>query len=360
MRIGLREVDQLALGSAVLGTGGGGDPYIGSLMLKRAIEEKGPVELVDPESADSQALVLPVAMMGAPVVMIEKLPGGSEIINALRTYEETYSQRVDYITPIEIGGINSTIPLAVAARTGLPVLDGDGMGRAFPELQMVSFHLKGVSASPVIMFDERGNLNIVEAVDDFWAEKIARAVTVRFGGSAYIALYRMSTKQYRVSAIKRSVTKAIEVGKILADRSGANVLDRLLSFTGGFELFRGKIVDVNRRIEKGFAKGTVVIEGTDQYRGKTLQVDFQNENLVAKMGNRYLASVPDLIVILDAESYRPITTERLRYGYRTIVIGIPCEDVWRSEEGLRVVGPKYFGYDVEYVPIEKRMGETPI
>lgn len=36
----------------------------------------------------------------------------------------------------EVGGANSFEPLVVGAKVGLPVLDADGMGRAFPELQV--------------------------------------------------------------------------------------------------------------------------------------------------------------------------------------------------------------------------------
>ena len=50
--------------------------------------------------------------------------------------------------PIEAGGVNSLLPLALAARLGLPVIDADGMGRAFPELQMVTFHSGRCSCNP--------------------------------------------------------------------------------------------------------------------------------------------------------------------------------------------------------------------
>jgi len=58
---------------------------------------------------------------------------------------------------------------------------------------------------------------------------------------------------------------------------------------------------------------------------------------------------------LDSESGRPITTERLRYGLRVLVIGIPCNEKWRTPKGLETVGPRYFGYNIDYVPIEVRI-----
>ena len=38
---------------------------------------------------------------------------------------------------IEAGGLNSTTPFVVAAQLGIPLVDADGMGRAFPEIQMI-------------------------------------------------------------------------------------------------------------------------------------------------------------------------------------------------------------------------------
>jgi hypothetical protein len=62
--------------------------------------------------------------------------------------------------------------------------------------------------------------------------------------------------------------------------------------------------------------------------------------------------VPDLISVLDLESGLPITTEGLRYGNRAIVVGSPCNPKWRTKEGLELVGPRYFGYDFDYTPLE--------
>jgi DUF917 family protein len=57
---------------------------------------------------------------------------------------------------------------------------------------------------------------------------------------------------------------------------------------------------------------------------------------------------------MDAENGGPITTEELRYGFRVIVIGAPCVPDWRTEAGLALVGPRYFGYDIDFVPVEER------
>ena len=45
----------------------------------------------------------------------------------------------------EIGGGNGLEPLAIGARMGLPVVDADFMGRAFPELQVQYTHAAHIS-----------------------------------------------------------------------------------------------------------------------------------------------------------------------------------------------------------------------
>lgn len=357
MILSTQDVRDLAVGAAVLGTGGGGDPYIGMLMAIQAIEKGKKVELVSVEEVDDDDFIVPVAMMGTPTVLIEKIPGGDEVLWVLRSIEKYYGREAKYLTQIEAGGINSTIPLVAAAMTGRPVLDGDGMGRAFPELQMVTFHLIGVKATPMILSDERGNTVLLDAIDNYWAEKIARAVTIKFGGTAYIAIYAMRGLEYRKGAVRGTPSLAIEIGRTIREskKRGVNVLDAILELTKGFLLFKGKIVDVSRWNIGGFARGEATIEGLDDFKGSRLTIRFQNENLVAIRDGEVIASVPDLITVLDSESYKPITTERLRYGLRVTVIGMPCSPLWRTPEGLKVVGPRYFGYNIDYVPIEVRM-----
>jgi DUF917 family protein len=78
----------------------------------------------------------------------------------------------------------------------------------------------------------------------------------------------------------------------------------------------------------------------------------QNENLVALERGRVLACVPDLITVLDTETADAIPTERIRYGQRVTVIAFPCDPVWRTEKGIAATGPRAFGYDFDYLPVE--------
>lgn len=354
-RIDIADMKNIALGGSFLGTGGGGDPYIGRLMAEQAIAENGPVPVLDVDQLADDALIVPVAMMGAPTVMLEKLPRGDEANSALEALQNYLGKTADAVFCIEAGGLNSTIPIAVAASAKLPIIDGDGMGRAFPELQMVSMTMHGISACPMVMTDEKGNSLVLNTVDNLSTEKFARVITVEMGGAGLIAFYPMTGAEAKKSILRGSLRLINSIGEIIFSEQAANrnPADRLAADLNGVRLFEGRVMDVDRRTEGGFARGSCIIQGLGSDEGNQIILEFQNEFLLAKTGDGTPRAItPDLICLLDLETGQPITTEQLRYGFRVIVFGLPCNPQWRSEHGLELVGPKYFGYDVDYQPIE--------
>jgi DUF917 family protein len=102
----------------------------------------------------------------------------------------------------------------------------------------------------------------------------------------------------------------------------------------------------------------VDIDGLGEDAGRLIRLELQNENLVALEHGRLLASVPDLITVLDSDTAEAIATERIRYGQRVTVIAFPCDPVWRTERGIAATGPRAFGYDLDYRPVEKLAGAT--
>jgi DUF917 family protein len=360
MKIDLEHVDDLARGAAILGTGGGGDPYIGSLMLKQAIEDHGPVDLIDVEALDDDDFVVPFAMMGAPTVLIEKLPNGDEMLAALRTIERYRNRRAGAILCAEIGGINALLPLVLGARCGLPVVDGDGMGRAFPQLQMVTYHIFGVPLGPMAMTDEYCNTVLFECADANDVERLSRTLVAAMGGSSSNCLYTMEGRDAKRSMVRNTISLALELGRTVRQaRTGGDPFQAVLSYLRGTPyyqhcrvLFEGKTADLLRETKHGWALGRVVIEGLGSCVGRHLEIQFQNEHLVALEGERVRAIVPDLIAVLDAASAEPITTEGLKYGQRVKVLGISAAPIMRSAAALRVFGPQAFRLNAPFTPVE--------
>ena len=357
------DLEDLAQGAAFLGTGGGGDPYIGRLMAKHAIEEYGAPEIIEVSELDDDATVLPAAMLGAPTVLVEKAASGEDIDHSIKRLAQLIGRQPDAICPIEIGGINSMIPIVAAARLGLPLVNCDGMGRAFPELQMVTFHVYGVPATPAVIVDEHLETVIVETNDGKRAEDLIRAAAIQMGLSVMISCYPMIGRQVKQYAVKGTLTLALGVGRALSQgRKEGKPIESLLEYLRSTEyynhckvLFDGKITDLRRETTGGFSMGHCELAALDGSE-RRMTVLFQNENLVARVDGKTVAIVPDLICIVDRETGRPVTVEALKYGQRVKVIGTSAAPILRRPESLAVFGPQAFGLEEEFIPIEKSGG----
>lgn len=345
----LQEADllPLSIGAALLGTGGGGNPYVGMLRTRELLRAGASVRVVPLDALPDDAWIGEVGGIGAPVVGVEKIEEGRECLRAMRAVEETAGVRMSALISAEIGGANAMEPIIAAAYAGLPVIDGDGMGRAFPEVQMTTFFIYGAKPAPAAIADEKGNVVVFrEVIDMFWLERFARTVAVDMGAGAGFAIAPMAMEFVRRTAVPGTVTQALEIGRTVLDARARrqNVVERVVDKTGGRLFFTGKIADIRRELQGGFARGHAIIAGIDQWAGSEARIAIQNENLVLWIDGEPAIMVPDLIMNLELETGEPITTEMLRYGQRVAVIGLPAHDLLKTPKALEIVGPKAFGY----------------
>jgi DUF917 family protein len=347
----------LAHGCAVLGAGGGGDTYLALLQALQATEDYGPVPLVDVDELPDDSLIMPCGGIGAPTVSIEKLENGDEGERLREQLQYLTGRRVAALMASEIGGGNGVLPVAWAAGMRLPLVDADGMGRAFPEVPQVTMQLAGISPSPAVMTDERGNLIVFQTISGQWMERLERSAAAEFGGAASSTEFSLTAAQARDATVRNSVSLALRIGEAVAHAQGDPVA-ALIAEIGAFRLVTGKVSDVDRQTRSGFVRGSVVVEGLGADSGRLIRLELQNENLVALERGRLLASVPDLITVLDSETADAIATERIRYGQRVTVIAFACDPVWRTERGIAATGPRTFGYDFDYQPVEELAGAT--
>lgn len=357
--IGMHNLDDFAYGAAFMGTGGGGDPYLGKLFIRQALKVHGNPNVMALEDVPDDAKVFCVAMMGAPTVLFEKLFSMEDLDLAVRSLEKKLGYEADVIIPAEIGGVNATVPVAYAVWRGLPVLDADGMGRCFPALEMVTFNVLGVAATPMSLANEHGEAIILETQTALEAELRARPIISDWGGSGMISLYPMTGLQAKTTAVSGTLSLAVGIGEAIRKGNEENqAIHSLLQYLKSTEyykhcavLFDGKIVDLTRKTQRGWNIGYCHIQDISNPKDK-MEVTFQNEHLVAYRNGKMVTIVPDLIAIVDSETAEPIPAEALRYGQRVKVIGTSAAPIMRTDAALKVFGPKCFGLDEEFIPIE--------
>ena len=354
-KINKEDIEYIAMGSTVLGTGGGGDPYIGKLLAKEAIDKYGEALLIDAEELNDNALVVPIAAFGAPMILVEKLFSGEEFIKAFEMMESYLGRKIDAVMPAEAGGLNGVIPFSIATQKQIPLVDADGMGRAFPRLEMVTFTLHGISVSPITQADEKGNKNVYHTIDNIWGETLVGATSIQMGGSCAIACYPMSGAEVKKAAVHGIVSYAQTLGEAILNTKAQNLnpLDSLIEKAAAIKLFTGKISNITIKTEGRWNKGVCEIMGLDENKGSIMELDFQNEFLMAKKDGKAVAITPDLIVLLDAENARPITAETIQYGTTVVVLGMRSDKQWRTPQGIVLGGPEKFGYKEKYVPVEE-------
>ena len=349
--ITLDDIAALARGCAILGTGGGGEVESGSQMARRAISVHGPVRLVRLDELPDDGLVLPLSGIGAPTVSHEMLHGTAEASLIRDAVEQALGAPAVAVMSAEIGGGNGVCPVAWAAELGLPLVDADEMGRAFPEVQMTSMNVAGLPVDNVTMADVLGNVTFFRPVDWEWAETIGRAISVAAGSHALMADNVVTASRLRGALVEGTVTQAIRIGRAI--EGAADPVTALVDELGARRLVTGKVVDVERTTGGGFVRGSVTIDGTGADVGRVLRIAIQNENLVVFEGDGVLACVPDLITVVDVHGADAIATEMVRYGQRVCVLAWPCASIWRTPRGLEIAGPRAFGYDLDYVPVEE-------
>lgn len=359
MNITADDLADLSSGAVFLATGGGGDPYVARLVAERVLAKHGPVEIIEPADIDDDASVVTIGGVGAPTASLELLPSIGDAGRALAAFEAEVGRKVDALVSFEIGGANSLIPMIAAVERGLPVVNGDGMGRALPEAQMMTYPIAGVRPTPAVAVDYRGRVETFSTPDIFEYEALIRKFALSNGGMVTACEHPMTGRELKASVVAGTLGFSARLGALLRERRGnAHAIVKPLadlfadSIYGELRhIYTGKVVDTERRIEGGFDRGVARLE---PFAGdaRPLELHIKNEFLLATHGDEVAASVPDLITVLDYETSTPINAERLRYGQRVTVLAIGCPDYYRTDRALAVVAPKVFGFDIDYVPLE--------
>lgn len=350
-KITIENIDDLSIGCAILGSGGGGEADIPCMMAKVQMEKSGPVSLMSYSELQPDHIVMAIGFIGAPSADAEKLPSGKEFEYMFDYVKKSLNKKISVLMPYEIGGGNGVSPVIEAARFGMPLLDADMMGRAYPEAQMTSYSMFGDSyLKPGFITDCLGNTTVIYASNVATLEKIGRQICIAMGSTAASGFFPLDVDMVHKCTIPKSISKAISLGKAVRESrvKGVDPINAILNVCKGIKIGAGKITDIDRSIDKGFLYGSVII----QNKNDRMELEFKNEYLIAKCNDKIIATTPDILTLLEQETGTPIESQRLEYGLKVNLIALPSPTLWTTSEGLRLVGPRNFGYEIDYKPIK--------
>jgi len=249
--------------------------------------------------------------------------------------------------------------LLLSHEMGIPIVDACMSERARPEIQQQIPWINGIASTPAALVTRWGDEVIIrKSADDYRAEDMARGIAVSSGGGASIAMNPMTGKQVKSATVKGALTRAIELGRTVreATEGGRDPIAALVDATGGYLLFTGTVTKADHRGERGFSWTDAELTGTGQFEGHTYRVFVKNENIVSWLDGEVDAISPDYIYNLDPATGRAITGGGLGgypMGAEIAMIGVPAPPEWKTPAAIEVIGPRHFGFDFDYVPLEQ-------
>jgi len=361
--IGEKELADIVTGAAFLAGGGGGAPSQGFKLLDELRSlKKAKVTLLDLEEMADEEWAVMVAIIGAPRAMLDA-KSFPEAVTAFRAMQEEAArggERISYLMAGELGGGNTMVPLYVAALEGVPFVDADGNGRAVPELATGLYPAGGIPESPMTMAARNGDtvvIHLKNKLDHESAESIARHICMAYGQVAAFSTWVVNRDMIIEKLAPGSITRCMGVGKAFRQASGLDELSGSLERDAGAKrLFAGKISRIELKTEGGFDFGTTHLAGTGTWAGKSMSIDFKNENMLLRdQSKKVVATIPDLITLVDVETMSPLTNADTQEGQSVAVFGATAPANWfkgpMAFDSFRHILTK-LGYEGGYVPVQ--------
>jgi DUF917 family protein len=371
-----QECEDLVRGLCFRATGGGGSPTRGLDLLQGQLNIGREIQWVDLDSLPNQAWTVTVAGMGGRAreggseeelaalgCVEEKYDGLGLAVAAVRALEESEGARVEAIVPGETGG--SAVPAAICAalELGVPVADADyAGGRAIPEVPQALPELAGIPVCPMSFVTRWGDVVILkDTVSTAMADRIGRMITLASYGGIGFSWYLLQANQAKGVAAGDTLSKALNLGTVIreAREKGADPVIEATKEVDGWLLFEGEITATEVADEQAYAfgLGTHRLKGLGGHEGHTFSIWYKNEYHVSWMDDKPFVTSPDSMIIVDFETGEPAISYDFSLGDHVAVIGRRTHKAHRTKKGIEALGPRHFGFDIDYVPIEDRVKE---
>jgi uncharacterized protein len=358
------DINPLLEGLAIMGTGGGGNPTWGRMILEQDVRMGRTWNIIAPEDVPDDATVVSGGIMGSVKALeaigfenvLQQWETRFPLLDVTRVMAGLLKRPIDAIVPFEAGGLNTPVMLSLGARSGIPVIDGDALGRSAPETNMTSFIGHGINIPPMPLIDHYGNVVIVqEAAAPTYPDEIGRFVVSKGGAMGANNHYPMTGAQLKKTVIPHTITQALTLGRTLeaARRQGTDPITAVAGQMGCHHRFQGVVKALREEEHLGFYFTTVTLENENR-RGELV---IKNETMLYREQGEIICMFPDMVVMLEPGTGRGVMSVELREGLDLVLLALPCharlQEAALSETGRAAMGPARFGHpDLTYQPMK--------
>ncbi|MCK4246039.1 DUF917 domain-containing protein [Candidatus Bipolaricaulota bacterium] len=362
-----QEIQDFARGCTFMGTGGGGDPRDGIAWLKAARDEGKEIAWVNHTEIQDDAWTVCPFLMGSIAPLTEETKKKMQRLGltkdayksiqaeSVRLLEEYMDVKVGAIVAIELGGSNTPGAVAAASRLGIPAVDGDYTGRAIPEIPQTTPYLNDLPLWPISSVDKYGNLAVIKESTGYeMAERIGKFIAAASFGLAGQAGFLFKGSDMKRVVIPGTLTTCLEIGRSIREsrEAGRDPVREIIKELDGWLLFEGEVSKKEWEDKEGYYWGTHTITGLDDFKEVEFKIWFKNENHVSWLNGKPYVTSPDMLIVVNRETGEPLANFDIAEGQHVAVIGLRAIEQFRSPKGIDILGPRHFGYEIDYTPIE--------
>src|SRR6056297_1098958 len=351
-------VKPLSLGSVVLGSGGGGKTNNLVFLLEDILTKNIEIQMLDLEDLNSKDYYCSTGMIGSTQLIDDFYFSGHEGVETVKSIEKLTRKNIKGIFTLEAAGVNTLYPLAVAGLMGIPVVDADCMGRAFPEIQMTVFQIENEDILPFILNDTRNKTHIFDKEETFIVDLNIRKILNEIDNLGFFSCAVKDGNSLKERLIPETISFTRDIGEVFIEETNyESILKKLIFITknsvygAAIELFKGEIKVIDKNTGSNWQ--TINLDGIEDYSKKEYKIMNKNEYLISFIDGEISCMVPDIIVTIDIERLIPVNIEDIRKNMKIAVLGIPAPINLKTNKALNIVGPTSFGYKSTYKPLEK-------
>lgn len=344
-RLEASDLERLLWGASVLGTGGGGSFSRGRAILQSLVQLNRFPRLISLDELPTEGLGISTAMVGGgltneAVEALEALASEPPSLLGARALSAFVGQPITFVFAAELGPQNTLEAIQLAALLDVPLVDGDCVGRAVPELHQTTLSVQGIPMTPFVLATFQGDVSLMAQVaNDARAEALCRAIASASGGLVSLTGFPMSPAEAKRALIPHTLSHCMALGHQLGE--GRFSPERFAQAASGRIAFRGRVAQCEVRMQGGFFRGRLDLEGLNGFAGSRYHVGIQNEFMWAWRGDRLDIACPDLVCVVDSRTgigkvtYGHGFEHAIETGEDLTVLHLPCASPWRTEEGRR-------------------------